>query len=98
MTQYLVCYTIPEEKSDDTPDMRKLIAIVEGQRAGDYQPIYQKLNEIGDHILTSTYRAEYNGTAIELRDHLLNGLTNDLKNRIELFVTEIVPNSAAFPS
>ena len=98
MPLYLVCYTIPEEPTGNADSISLYGAIVEGRRAGDYEPIYQKLDEIGDHILTSTYRAEYNGTAVDLRDHLLSGLSSDLKSRIELFITEIVPNSAAFPS
>jgi hypothetical protein len=54
-------------------------------RSEDYEPIYDKLDEIGRRILTSTYLVEYQDTAVALLRHLLEGLPTGLKDRIKRF-------------
>jgi hypothetical protein len=97
MTRYLVCYTIPEEPSQDDVYRRLMDFILAEARSEDYRPIYEKLNEIGRRILTSTYLVDYQGTANDLLRHVLIGLTNDLKKRIKILVSEISTNRAYHP-
>jgi len=71
--------------------------ILEESRVADYQPTYDKLNEIGQLILTSTYIVEYNGIASDLLNHLLTGLSADLRRRVGILVSELSTNRIFYP-
>lgn len=99
MPFYIVAYTIPAQERTTDEDLyhRIMDLILAESRAEDYQPIYDKLNQIGQRILTSTYIVEYNGTASDLVNHLLSGLSTDLRRRVELFVSELSTNQRFYP-
>jgi len=94
---YIVCYTIPEEPKKDEVYESIMASILAEVRSEDYQPIYDKLDEIGRRILTSTYLVEYDGTAGELLEHVLAGLSTDIRSRIKLLISELSTNQAYFP-
>lgn len=97
MTYYIVCYEIPEKPKANEKYQTILEAITAPKRSEDYQPIYDKLNKIGGHIVTSTYIVDFDGKAPDLIEHLISGMSQDLKSRIKLVVSELHSNCKYFP-